>query len=95
MDLVVIFLNFLFSFMVGFCGGTIAYEILSKQNKAYQIEYNNEQKDIKRVAPKNISRIADPLGEYNRYKDEQSKLYRPIKREVVNRLEIGDDNDSK
>ena len=77
--------------MFGFGGGIVAYR-LADNNKMVKIEPKEEQK---REAPKNISGISDPMENYSRYKDDVSHLYRPIKREVVNRIEIGDDEDSK
>ena len=48
---------------------------------------------IIREAPKNIGRFKDPLEGYEKYKKEDG-LYRPIKKKAVNRIEIGENNDS-
>ena len=53
-----------------------------------------EPEEVKREAPKNISSLSDPLSLYKKYTDEKSKLYKPIKNKVVNRVEIGRDEDS-
>ena len=59
-----------------------------------KISKENEEEET-REAPENISSISDPLSLYNKYQDNNSKLYKSIKPKVVNRVEIGADEDSK
>ncbi len=45
-----------------------------------------QEKKLERKIPKNIGMFADPLERYNKYRDDESGLYAPIKQEGVNRL---------
>ena len=72
--------------------GTITANLIKAVKKDTQ---KNEQQEIpKKEAPKNISSISDPLSLYEKYTDDKSKLYKPIKNKVVNRIEVGTDEDS-
>jgi hypothetical protein len=52
-----------------------------------------KEQEPMREAPKNISSISDPMSLYEKYTEKG--LYKPIKNKVVNRIEVGTDEDSK
>lgn len=76
-------------FLGCFLGTFVAYLLIGELKKAEPDE------ELTREAPKNISSISDPLSRYEKYADKNSRLYKPIKNKVVNRVEIGSDEDSK
>lgn len=49
-------------------------------------EPQEKQEDNTRRIPQNIGMFADPLERYKKYRDDESGLYLPIKKEGVNRL---------
>jgi len=86
-------MTFISSFLGAYFGVIMGYFTIEaiKEYKA------SKQEVYTREAPKNISSISDPMSSYEKYKDENSNLYRSFKNnsKVVNRIEIGRDEDSK
>lgn len=82
-------INILYSF-IG-CFFALYIHDLHKKYTITQQETLN--KTVKREAPENIGKFADPLGGYEKYKDKDTQLYRTINnRKVADRIEIGTDS---
>ena len=82
---------FIGSFLGALLGVIMGYFIIGAIKNSNMDDTQEEQ----RTAPKNISSLSDPLSLYEKYTDDKSKLYKPIKNKVVNRIEIGTDEDTK
>lgn len=63
-------MEILYSFL-GTMLAILIHDLFTITKKPKQVE----QKVYKREVPKNIGRFADPLGEYDRYKDKVTNLY--------------------
>lgn len=74
-------------FVVDFTSHLLVHLILNKK------QTSEETVEVRKI-PRNISGISDPLERYRKYEDPDSKLYIPIKRKVVNRIEIGEDDNN-
>lgn len=82
---------FLGTFLGSFLGVFLGVFFVS----VLKVSKENDDEESVREAPENISSISDPLSLYNKYQDKNSKLYKSIKPKVVNRVEIGADEDSE
>lgn len=73
-------MEMILAFAGAYLGATLAFKI----NKNVP---EKEEPEIKaREIPKNIGRFSDPLGSYEKYRDEETGLYRSkSNRKVVNR----------
>lgn len=81
-------MEFFMSFFGAFFAVVIASLIGTKDVK--NVEETKEQKPKEREIPKNIGRFSDPLAGYDKYRDENTDLYRSVKRKVENR--VGEDS---
>lgn len=73
-------MEMILAFAGAYLGATLAFKININASR-------KEEPEIKvREIPENIGRFSDPLGCYDKYKDEDTGLYRSkTKRKVVNR----------
>ena len=80
-------MDLILAFAGAYLGATLAFKI----NK--NVPEKEEPETKVREIPKNIGRFSDPLGSYEKYKDEETGLYRSkSKRKVVNRSGEDDSN---
>lgn len=64
-------INIVYSF-IGCFFALLINNLIVKANKPKQVE----RKTLNREPQKNVGRFADPLGEYEAYKDDVSHLYK-------------------
>lgn len=73
-------MDLILAFAGAYIGATLAIKI--NTNKPHKDEPEVKVREI----PKNIGRFSDPLGSYEKYRDEETGLYRSkSNRKVVNR----------
>lgn len=64
-----------------FIGCFFALIIYDFVKRLFEKQAKNETKELQRTVPKNIGKFRDPMGEYEKYKDETNlyKTYVPTK----------------
>ena len=81
--------TYAYTFLLSYLGCMVAlltHDIMLKVSEPKKEPQKESHRVVyKRETPKNIGRFADPLGEYEAYKDEKTHLYKTYVPKRVNR----------